>query len=59
MAQDLQQILGGKSLMVIVPHEDDEINLAGAPIYGAVEAGMRVICVFMTNGDWFYPGGGA
>lgn len=57
MAQDLQQILGGKSLMVIVPHEDDEINLAGASIYGAVEAGMRVICVFMTNGDWFYPGG--
>lgn len=56
MAQDLRRILDGETLMVIVPHEDDEINLAGASIYGAVQAGMRVICVFMTNGDWYYPG---
>ena len=41
--------------MVIVPHEDDEINLAGAVIRGAAESGMDVTCVFLTNGDWFYP----
>lgn len=41
--------------MVIVPHEDDEINVAGAFIYGAIQAGLHVICVYLTNGDWFYP----
>lgn len=44
------------SIMVIIPHEDDEINTAGAFIYGARKSGIRVICVFITNGDWFYPG---
>lgn len=43
------------SLMVIVPHEDDEINLAGALIYGARQEGIPVKCVFVTNGDWEYP----
>lgn len=40
--------------MVIVPHEDDEINIAGSTICGAREEGMRVICVFVTNGDYKY-----
>lgn len=42
--------------MVIIPHEDDEINLAGTVIYHARKLGIRVICVFTTNGDWKYPG---
>lgn len=41
--------------MVVVPHEDDEINLAGASIYEAKQEHIRVICVFVTNGDWQYP----
>ena len=45
-----------RTLMVIIPHEDDEINLAGAVIYHARKLGIRVICVFTTNGDWKYPG---
>lgn len=56
MGEELRQILRGETVMVIVPHEDDEINLAGAAIYDAVQAGMRVFCVFVTNGDWYYPG---
>lgn len=40
--------------MVIVPHEDDEINIAGSTICGAREEGMRVICIFVTNGDYKY-----
>lgn len=45
-----------RRMMVIVPHEDDEINLAGTVIYQARKAGIHVICVFLTNGDWKYPG---
>lgn len=55
MQYDYKQIFNSSSLMVIVPHEDDEINLAGAVIRGAVESGIEVSCVFLTNGDWFYP----
>ena len=42
-------------ILVVVPHEDDEINLAGAFIYLAKQKGKQVICVFVTNGDWVYP----
>lgn len=45
----------GNSLMVVVPHEDDEVNLAGATIAGARQEGIPVYCVFVTNGDWEYP----
>lgn len=45
-----------RTLIVIIPHEDDEINLAGTVIYHARKLGIRVICVFTTNGDWKYPG---
>ena len=42
-------LCGDGSLMVIIPHEDDEINLAGALIYGARQEGIPVKCVFLTN----------
>lgn len=44
----------GNTLMVMIPHEDDEINIAGSLICGAREEGMQVICVFVTNGDYQY-----
>ena len=49
-----RQWVGGNTLMVIVPHEDDEMNMAGATIYGAKQEGLRVIIVFITNGDYEY-----
>ena len=38
-------------LLVIVPHEDDELAIAGSMIYGAVQQNMRIKVVFVTNGD--------
>lgn len=49
-----QRFFHGNTLMVIIPHEDDEINIAGSLIFGAREEGIRVICVFVTNGDYKY-----
>ena len=40
--------------MIIVPHEDDEINMAGATILGALQEGLEVLIVFLTNGDYEY-----
>lgn len=40
-------------LLVLVPHEDDELAIAGAALYGAVRRGMQVKVVFATNGDFF------
>lgn len=45
-----------RTMLVLIPHEDDEINLAGTVIYQARKSGIRVICAFLTNGDWKYPG---
>lgn len=46
----------GKNVMVIVPHEDDEINVAGGVMENYVAAGSTVRVVFGTNGDAY--GGG-
>lgn len=51
-----KDFFGGNTLLLIVPHEDDEINTAGATIYGAAQEGMQVICAFVTNGDWEFDG---
>ena len=39
----------GKTLMVIIPHEDDEINIAGSTIHGSILEGIHVICVFQLG----------
>lgn len=49
-----RDFFGGNTVMVIVPHQDDEINVAGATIYGAIEEGLDVILVYVTNGDYQY-----
>ena len=42
--------------MIIVPHEDDELNLMGG-IYGQlVKNKNRLITVFITNGDYLNKG---
>jgi LmbE family N-acetylglucosaminyl deacetylase len=40
--------------MVLVPHEDDDLAVAGPMIYGAVQRKQNIKIVFMTNGD-YYP----
>ena len=42
----------GEKILVIVPHEDDEINVAGSIMYSYVRKGADVYCVFTTNGDY-------
>lgn len=41
-----------KSVMVVVPHEDDEINIAGSTIKNYINQGSEVKVVFTTNGDY-------
>lgn len=41
----------GKNVMIIVPHQDDEINLAGATIKNLIDHKIRVTIVFATNSD--------
>ena len=38
----------GQKVLVIVPHEDDEINVAGSVMYSYVQKGADVYCVFTT-----------
>ncbi len=46
----------GHSVMIIVPHEDDEVNLAGGVIEEYVAAGSEVRVVYATNGDRWAEG---
>lgn len=39
---------GGCKLLVIVPHQDDEINVAGSTIIGSIAEGLDVSLAFMT-----------
>lgn len=41
-----------KNVMIIVPHEDDDINLAGGIIEKYIKEGSEVRVVFTTNGDY-------
>ena len=44
-----------KSVMVIVPHQDDEINLAGATIRNLVNHGITVYVLFCITCDLLEP----
>ena len=41
------------NLMVLAPHEDDELAIAGPVIYQALQNDMSVKVVFSTNGDYY------
>ena len=44
----------GKAL-IVVPHEDDEINVAGNLIANLVAGGVEIYVLYSTNGDWKTP----
>lgn len=50
----LNQSASGKKVLVIVPHEDDEINVAGSLMYHYVQSGAEFFCAFTTNGDYSF-----
>ncbi len=45
-------LFDNKNVMVIVPHQDDDINLVGGLIEQYTENGSNVSVVFSTNGDY-------
>lgn len=42
-----------KHIMVIVPHQDDEVNLTGGLLEQYIQGGSQVTLVFTTNGDYY------
>ncbi len=49
--KDLKIDEGFGSIMVLVPHQDDEILMAAGVLYKAAEAGLPATVVMATNGD--------
>ena len=47
----LQEVPGGKRILVIAPHPDDEMIGPGGTIIGAIEAGSKVHVVYLTSGS--------
>lgn len=48
-------LYAGKKVMLVVPHQDDEINLAGGVIEEYIRYGSEVYVVYATNGDYRVP----
>lgn len=46
----------GKNVLIVVPHQDDELNLAGATIRALLDHKIKVRVLFCTNSDRFEPG---
>lgn len=47
------ELYGNRNVMVIVPHEDDDLNIAGGLLEEYVRYGSEVNVVFVTNGDFY------
>ena len=41
--------------LVLAPHPDDEINIAGSTIINLIRAGVEVFVAYSTNGDFNVP----
>ena len=54
-ASFFHQCLKELKVLVIVPHEDDEINLCGALLKTFSDCGASIFLAYTTNGDWKYP----
>lgn len=44
---------GGQKVMLLVPHQDDDINVLGGVMEEYVKYGSEVTVVFSTNGDYY------
>lgn len=42
-----------KSVLILVPHPDDEINVAGSLIYDLVREKYQIFVMYSTNGDYY------
>ena len=50
--QGKQQLYGNKNVMLLVPHQDDDVNVLGGVMEEYVKYGSEVRVVFSTNGDY-------
>ena len=50
------EIGSNKKVLIIVPHQDDEINLMGGLLPLLVKMGLEVNVCYTTNGDFEIPG---
>lgn len=46
------QLYGGHRVMLVVPHQDDDINILGGVMEEYVRYGSELYVVFITNGDY-------
>lgn len=46
-------LYGGKKVMLLVPHQDDDFNVLGGVIEEYIKYGSEVTVVFSTNGDYY------
>jgi len=46
------RLYGGRNVMLLVPHQDDDINVLGGVLEEYVKYGSDVRVVFSTNGDY-------
>ncbi len=51
--QGKSQLYGGKKVMLLVPHQDDDINVLGGVIEEYRKYGSEIHIVFSTNGDYY------
>jgi len=47
------ELYADREVMVIVPHQDDELNILGGVMEEYVRYGSRVYPVYVTNGDYY------
>lgn len=50
------QFIKNKTVMILVPHEDDDTNIAGSFMQSLKKAHDKVYIVYATNGDYFISG---
>ena len=48
-----EKVFSDKKVMVIVPHEDDDLNVVSGVIEKYIENGSEIYTVFTTNGDLY------
>lgn len=46
------QLYGGRTVMLVVPHQDDDVNILGGVMEEYVRYGSDLYAVFVTNGDY-------
>ena len=44
-----------KKILILAPHPDDEINIAGSVIHNFASKGAEVFVLYSTNGDYEWP----